>query len=443
MDEDNNDNVRIRTNDGKRTREDGHDTSVPASPTPATPPVPIQLTARPPPKKRGPKPKPKPDGQGHRSVTVNVPGVAPHQTQNTGVRPVPKTLAVRRKEWKVTFWGDRMPVENLNEFQAHIQYCVWQRERCPQTNRPHYQVYIECHTPQPSEWIRTVVFFDQDPEREEGMSRTWVEQRGRLTRKQCRYYCMKERTRMREDPDAGPFEWGVWSEPVKNGDLELVRTKIGDGVDMATLLEEHATTISKNIQGVRAMREQAAMARGREDRDITVTVVYGSPGAGKTWWVMQKAKELARGNDMSDIYILENDGGPNSRVWWDGYEQQSILIIDDYDSWISVHYLLRLLDRNMVRLQIKGSVACACWKYVFITTNIPPTEWRELPVAGQTQGDPLKGPHYEALFRRIHTVINMPQLGRMIIEKDLRNMAAGPAPSTADETNIEVKEERP
>jgi hypothetical protein len=70
--------------------------------------------------------------------------------------------------------------------------------------------------------------------------------------------------------------------------------------------------------------------------------------------------------------------------WWDGYEQQPAVIIDDYRRDFSTFAeLLRLLDRYPHRVEKKGASIQFNSSTIIITTPKPPEEtW-----AGRTEED--------------------------------------------------------
>lgn len=85
----------------------------------------------------------------------------------------------------------------------------------------------------------------------------------------------------------------------------------------------------------------------------------------------------------------------NSRTkWWDSYQAQDCVIIDEFRGAIDVAYLLQWLDRYPVSVETKhGNVAMNSSKF-WICSNLHPKDWYPL----------LDGPTYEALLRRIKIV---------------------------------------
>lgn len=96
-----------------------------------------------------------------------------------------------------------------------------------------------------------------------------------------------------------------------------------------------------------------------------IQIYWGDSGTGKT----RKALEENPG-----AYILTKPNG-NNITWFDGYEGQDTIILDEFYGWIAYDLLLRILDRYPLKLQIKGGfVECSATKFV-ITSNKPWTEW--------------------------------------------------------------------
>lgn len=117
----------------------------------------------------------------------------------------------------------------------------------------------------------------------------------------------------------------------------------------------------------RAIKESIAMQDhqdGKKIRDVEVYVLVGEPGSGKTRFVYDNFP-------MDSIYSLTI----NKTLWFDRYEREDVLLIDDFDGEIDYRCLLRLLDRYPMKLEVKGSCTYAAWTKVFITSNRFPGCW--------------------------------------------------------------------
>lgn len=113
----------------------------------------------------------------------------------------------------------------------------------------------------------------------------------------------------------------------------------------------------------------------------TCDVFWGRTGTGKS----RRAWEEAG----LDAYPKD----PNSK-FWDGYQGQDHVVIDEFRGAISISHLLRWLDRYPVIVEVKGSSVCFRASRVWITSNLDPRLW--YPEADQETID--------ALLRRLTVV---------------------------------------
>lgn len=82
--------------------------------------------------------------------------------------------------------------------------------------------------------------------------------------------------------------------------------------------------------------------------------IYGPPGIGKSYSIR---------NTFNNIYIKE------SNKWWDGYINEKIVLIDDFDSPTLSHYIKIWADNYKFIGEIKGGVVDCMYNVLFITSN--------------------------------------------------------------------------
>lgn len=80
--------------------------------------------------------------------------------------------------------------------------------------------------------------------------------------------------------------------------------------------------------------------------------------------------------------------------FWDGYNGQENVVIDEFRGGIDVSHLLRWLDRYPVIVEVKGSSICLVAKGIWITSNISPNDWYPM----------LDNETKNALLRRLNIV---------------------------------------
>lgn len=61
--------------------------------------------------------------------------------------------------------------------------------------------------------------------------------------------------------------------------------------------------------------------------------------------------------------------------FWDGYQGQENVVIDEFRGGISIGHLLRWLDRYPVNVEVKGAAVALKAKCIWITSNLPPQDW--------------------------------------------------------------------
>ena len=166
------------------------------------------------------------------------------------------------------------------------------------------------------------------------------------------------------------------SEQGERTDLKEIWRLIKEGKPLSFIRDEYP---SQMIRYGRGIKELAFSILPPAWRDVIVEVYYGASGTGKTRRAML--------NDS--VYKLNTN--TNGTLWFDGYEGEDVLLLDDFYGWIKYGELLTLLDGYRYRCQIKGGSVWARWSRVIITSNKSPEDWYE-------------GIQKDALFRRIEFV---------------------------------------
>lgn len=139
---------------------------------------------------------------------------------------------------------------------------------------------------------------------------------------------------------------------------------IKSGASDLELFEEHTTVAFKYQRGVAAARSALIKPRS-PSTEPEIQIYFGDSGTGKT----RKAVE-----DNPDAYIVTKPES-NGMLWWDGYNGQDTIIIDEFYGWIPLNFMLRLMDRYPLKVQIKGGmVDMAATKFI-LTSNVTWHDW--------------------------------------------------------------------
>lgn len=262
--------------------------------------------------------------------------------------------------------------------EAECTGLVYQLEECPDTKRVHVQGYAEFSKPCRFQYATGVL----------GIGGAHCEAR-KKSREACFAYCTKTETRV-----AGtcPVQLGSLAEcegeykgkQGKRTDIAGMVDAIKAGKRAYACLEQDPDTFVKYHRGLAEVRRIVAQHSATKIRkDLAVTVYWGEAGTGKT-------RRVYDTHGIDNVFTVVADNGA---CWFDGYEGQDVLLIDDFKGWIAYSMLLKLLDIYPLRLPVKGSYTYAAWTKVYITSNYAPTEW---------YADPSLD--HAALKRRLHTV---------------------------------------
>lgn len=239
----------------------------------------------------------------------------------------------------------------------HTKYGVFQYER-GETGTLHAQGYVEFTTPKRLGAVKGML------ERAH-----WEVARGSC--EDNTKYCTKEEGRER-----GPFSFGnkEASGQGKRNELVAVQEMLKRGADDREIAERF---FGSWVRYHGAFREYRDMAVPKRNWPMFVVCLCGPTGTGKS----RAAFELA-----GDAYVQA--GGE----WFDGYDGQRVVILDEFCGNLPWHFLLRLLDRNPMKVPVKGNFREFVARTVIITSNRRPEEWYDREKFGDVFG---------ALFRRI------------------------------------------
>lgn len=267
------------------------------------------------------------------------------------------------KFWCFTLFAenDTTPLTPLNyeEDWETARYLVYQEEIAPSSGRHHYQGYVEFTRDKRLTGVRKIL-----------PTAHWETRRG--TREEARAYCMKTESR-----HAGPFEHGEWKAGGRGARTDLLelygaikRDKLNKNEIMDLMPEMYF-----KFHG--AIDKMIAAQQTKRDWKTKITLICGPPGSGKSHWCHET---------FPDAYWK------SASNWWDQYNGEETVILDEFYGWLPWNDLLRLLDKYPYQVQVKGSTCQMVAKQIIITSNKHPWEWYK--------NDKI---HWdmEALYRRI------------------------------------------
>jgi len=225
------------------------------------------------------------------------------------------------------------------------RYCIIGFEKAPTTGTPHIQGYVE--------WLSSKRFNTAHKLLPGGH---WEAAKG--TAEQNYIYCSK----------SGNFwEQGERKEQGKRNDLEAMANSIIENKKIElSLIEEYPTQF---IRYHRGLEKLAGLYLTPRTEKPTILWRWGLTGVGKTRFVYDK-------HGIANVYVKD------STKWWDGYTQQKVILIDDFDGSWPYRDLLRLLDRYPYQGQIKGGYVHINSPHIYFTCEFPPDEfWKNTELA--------------------------------------------------------------
>lgn len=191
------------------------------------------------------------------------------------------------------------------------------------------------------------------------------------TAKQNKKYCTKEEGRQQ-----GPWEYGEMPEPGKRSDLLACKEMLDSGASLKELSEAY---FSQFMRYSRGFKEYQLLHAEPRDWEMEIEVVYGPTGTGKS--------RYCNDNYRGAFWKSRNSG---KQQFWDGYNGEEVIIIDEFYGWFPWDYLLRLTDRYPFSLDVKhGTVPLAARKIVF-TSNKHPKDWYPNIEYRWDENNPLK-----------------------------------------------------
>lgn len=250
------------------------------------------------------------------------------------------------------------------EYRDIIRYLCYGEEICPKTNKKHLQGWIQFRNPK-----------DLRPAQK-------ILKMGKIHMEMCNgseysndKYCTK---------DGKYKKFGKFKSQGFRTDLEIIKKNIESGASLTEIIQDNFSMYCRYRNGIEKYVEIVTKEKTKVFRHVEVEYIHGSTGTGKTRYAMNNSTYKITGDQLQ---------------WWDGYDGEKAICIDEYDNNVPITKLLNILDGYHLRLSIKGGFTYANWTNVFITSNLEPDA---LHANAKTK-------HREALFRRITKITKMEQ----------------------------------
>ncbi len=171
--------------------------------------------------------------------------------------------------------------------------------------------------------------------------------------------------------------------PGQRNDIIDFRDRIREGDSKKTLWESHPVQMAKyrHMYGDYNLTNKPIRTY-----DLRVVLLVGKTGTGKTRTVHEMWKSY---------WTMPISNGT---MWFDGYDLDDNVLIDDFNgarSKVALDTYLRITDRYPIMVPIKGGFAWWMPRSIVVTSNFHPASWYDYKKRMES---------YHALCRRIHDV---------------------------------------
>lgn len=172
----------------------------------------------------------------------------------------------------------------------------------------------------------------------------WEQAKG--TSPQAADYCKK---------DGDYFEKGDIPSPGKRTDLKSVCDMVKAGESLAEIASEHPDTWVKFGRGITSLK--LILDKPYEHTGVRGIWLYGPPNTGKSHHARNFA--IAAGGIFNKA----------QNKWWDGYNGEPAVVLDDMDNDALAHYLKIWSDKWSCTGETKGGTIHLKHKWFIVTAN--------------------------------------------------------------------------
>jgi hypothetical protein len=188
-------------------------------------------------------------------------------------------------------------------------------------------------------------------------------------------YCSKVETRVSEPWRSGelrqfvraPRDVDIPGEPPKKrgrvSDLMEVSLKVAAGESPVQLAKQYPTTFVKYASGLSSL---ASVCTPKRDHTVRLYLFVGEQGSSKSTSINRK---------WPGAYWVSPPNRRGGPVWYPAYNNEKVLVYDDFDGWVDLATMLRICDRFPLIVQGKNTSFQLLADTVVISSTIEPAKW--------------------------------------------------------------------
>ncbi len=141
------------------------------------------------------------------------------------------------------------------------------------------------------------------------------------------------------------------------------------------------------VQNHKSMSVYRRVSTPSRNFQTKLEVYYGPPGTGKS----------VRANQVDSTAYWLRKPSSSGPLWFDGYDGQQTVVIDEFYGWISIDMFCRMVDRYPLMVETKGGAANFTPRRIIITSNVAPNKWWRFKQPN--------GPVWAAVQRRLRSPV--------------------------------------
>ena len=239
----------------------------------------------------------------------------------------------------------------------HIKYFTFCREKA-ETGTEHYQCYIEFS--QPKRFSVTKNIFSA---KTIGVNAHIDGMRG--TKKEARDYAQKigdyaDQAGCKIGIDC---EFGRFVDTGERSDLADIVELMANGATIAEIKRLYAANWFRYSKTIEKLRADYLLTTVNHYRELTITYMYGETRCGKTKHIMKK-------HGPNNVFRMIKYGFNGNPVF-DGYNEQKVMLFDEFRSSIDFSEMLVYTDCYISILRARYNDKVSCYDTVYIVSNIP------------------------------------------------------------------------
>lgn len=197
-------------------------------------------------------------------------------------------------------------------------------------------------------------------------------------------YCGKAESRL-----DGPWEHGTMPSQGRRSDLLECKEIIDAGGRMESLFEQ---SFSNAVRYGRGLKSYIDLVDKKSPRtwQTNCYIYFGDAGMGKTEAAKEETLEWG-----GKTFWMTLEAGMGGKVWWDGYDGEENIVIDEFEQQIRLSDFKRIIDSSPFKVPVKGGYVEFKAKRVWFISNLTPDTWYLKAAPGGTV-------QRNALQRRMH-----------------------------------------